>query len=205
MVGDGGALLQGDEHIGGAGHHHLVMQGLEEFPGALGDIESEVFFVAVSGRRAVIVAAVAGIEDDGGDGLESANQFRAQPGLDDLAQVKARDEDLIALLTDWKGEPLFDAIDPGLARARGDFQLHDAGIQGDGFHVGIGDVPEGEAEFRGHAGARAGGGRRGAGCCRRRVGGVDGRRLREAVERGDLVERDVVAPFESVDRPARER
>ena len=120
---DRGALLEGDEGVIGAGHDDLEALGFEEFAGAEADIEGEILFIAEDADGAFVMAAVAGIEDDSIDGVEAGDEFRAEAGLDDLREVEAGDDELVAIGGDREAEPLIDAVDDGEAAIDGELDL----------------------------------------------------------------------------------
>ena len=95
--------------------------------------------------------------------------------------------------------PLLHAIDADLAQAGRDLKAQAAGFHRDGARDRRQRSGGGDAKLTPARRARDNGGdgfRRGRG---------ERRGLREAVERGDVFERDVVAPFKPMDVPLRRR
>ena len=119
-IGDGGALLKRDEGVIGAGHDDLDAFGLEELAGAETDVEGEVLFVAEDADSAFVMAAMAGVEDDGIHGVQAGDEFGAKAGLDDLREVQAGDDEPVGIRDDWEAEPLVDSVDDGEAAVEGE-------------------------------------------------------------------------------------
>ena len=63
------AIAQGDEHVAGAGHVHLVpANGLQGFADLVGDRQHHILLIEAIPRRPDVRAAMAGIDDDHGPG-----------------------------------------------------------------------------------------------------------------------------------------
>ena len=77
----------------------------------LSALKGKVLFETKAAGRAVVVAAMAGIQHHGGDRVQALDFLGAQPRLDRFRQIQPRDEQLAVLQMGRKGEPLLHPID----------------------------------------------------------------------------------------------
>jgi len=94
-IGNGGARFQGDEDVGGAGHYDVKARGLELGPKAKGDVEGEVLFLEMVAGDAAVLAAVAGIDDDGVKGVGGIDDARGAAGEEENADGKQESHCLV--------------------------------------------------------------------------------------------------------------
>ena len=89
---DCGTLLKGDEGVVRSGSSRRLQAFLPRgvFSGTEAHIEGEIFFVAEDADGAFVMAAMAGIQDDGiVTGIEAGDEFRAEAGLDGFCEIEA--------------------------------------------------------------------------------------------------------------------
>ena len=110
-VRDPGSQFQRHEDIAVAGHFYIDPLGFEERLDVAGDVEGEILLAPVATGRALVVAAVAGVEHDSLELPEVRDHLRAQLRLEGLCQIDSRDEVLAVLFRDWKAEPAAHAVD----------------------------------------------------------------------------------------------
>ena len=77
--------VEGNESVGAAGEEDAEAAGVELFFESFGEVEGECFFDADASVGAEVVAAVAGIEDDGAGGGWVAEAALAEDGENDSA------------------------------------------------------------------------------------------------------------------------
>ena len=111
-------MFEGDENVAGAGEADGVAVLLQQALGAEDDIEGGLLLDAARALGAAVVAAMAGVEDDGADRRGVLDLAGTHDGLDDLGDVHCGDEDFPALLADGEAEDVFDVVDENLPGSR---------------------------------------------------------------------------------------
>lgn len=87
-VGGADALGEGDEVVAAAGHDRAEAHGFEVGFEADGGVEGEVFFVDATPLAAFVVAAVAGVDDDGAEtGLGGGAENEESAESEELDEV----------------------------------------------------------------------------------------------------------------------
>ena len=110
-VRDPGPQFQRHEDVAVAGHFHFNPFGFEERLDIAGDVEGEILLAPVTAGRALVVAAVAGVEHDSLELPEIRDHLRAQLRLERLREIDSRDEVLAVLFRDREAEPAAHAVD----------------------------------------------------------------------------------------------
>ena len=131
-VGDARALWQRHEIVAAAGHDHAQAFRFEHAFQASRDVDGVFLFVAVAAACAFLGAAVAGIDHDGLERLEVADEMRAKLGLDRFREIDAGEKILSVLLDHREAEPIADAIHDRLPAIEHDLELVGAVIEADG-------------------------------------------------------------------------
>ena len=110
-VRDPGAQFEGHEDIAITRHFHIQPFRLEEGFDVAGNVEGEIFFVAVTADCAFVVAPVARVEDHGFELAEVGNHLRPQLWLERFREIDARDEVLAVFFRHRETEPVAHAVD----------------------------------------------------------------------------------------------
>ena len=125
----GGPFLEGKEAVTAPRNDHPQPRLLQV--GA--DAAAQIKIVVLLGRepvdRAAIMPAMARIEHHRADRSEIRNARRAHQRVDRLREIHARDVKIARIIERREREPVFDLVDPRLARSRGEVHLTSLGHQ----------------------------------------------------------------------------
>lgn len=147
--GGGGACGEVNEAVTVTGHGDADTCGEEDGTDAEGDIEGEFFFLAAGGRdSAGVLAAVAGVEDDGMGAAGADVGGGADEGVDEVLGVGVADGPFSSDLIDGCVEPDEGTVDERPTVFAGEFEVGIFSVDGDFFLWG---GVEGEAVEIGRA------------------------------------------------------
>lgn len=110
-IGNPRTQLEGDENITVAGHLYVQSPGFEQRLEIFGDIEREIFFVAIRTDGAFVVTAMPGINDDGSELAEIRDHLWTELGLNRFREINSGNEIMAVLFDHRETEPVANAID----------------------------------------------------------------------------------------------
>ena len=114
LVRDPHPIVERNKCIRGAGHRHLVTRLLKKQAGAPDHVQGKIFLPAILAVGAVVVAAVASIQNDRIHLFRALDPLRPQHRLDHFCQIHARNEHGASRLDDRVAEIELQPIDEEL-------------------------------------------------------------------------------------------